>query len=116
MSDRRRSVVAISGESQRGRMLDALLLDTNDYDVLVVESMARGYSRIKELKPDLVIVYLEIDDSAVCQLLSMLTVDSDTSTIPVLTWAARYEKGGLEDIIAVAIGGSSHQVATAPMN
>ena len=97
-------------------MLDALLLDTNDYDVLVYEVMPRGYSRIKELKPDLVIVYLEIDDSAVCQLLSMLTVDSDTSAIPVLTWAARYEKGGLEDIIAEAIHGSSHQVAAARMN
>ena len=97
-------------------MLDALLLDTNDYDVLVVESMARGYSRIKELKPDLVIVYLEIDDSAVCQLLSMLRVDSDTSAIPVLTWAARYEKGGLEDIIEEAIRGSAHQVAATPTN
>jgi DNA-binding response OmpR family regulator len=81
-------------------MLDALLLDTNDCDVLVVESFARGYSRIKELKPDLVIVYLEIDDWAACQLLSMLTIDDDTTGIPVLTWAARYEKGGLEDIIA----------------
>jgi len=97
-------------------MLDALLLDTNDYDVLVYEVMPRGYSRIKELKPDLVIVYLEIDDSAVCQLLSMLTVDTDTSAIPVVTWAARYEKGGLEDIIAEAIHGSSHQVAAARMN
>ena len=92
------------------------MLDTNDYDVLVVEVMARGYSRIKELKPDLVIVYLEIDDAAVCQLLSMLTVDTDTAAIPVVTWAARYEKGGLEDIIAEAIRGSSHQVAAAPMN
>ena len=97
-------------------MLDALMLDTNDYDVLVVEVMARGYSRVKELKPDLVIVYLEIDDPAVCQLLSMLTFDSDTADIPVLTWAARYEKGGLEDIIAEAIHGSSQQVAAAPMN
>jgi DNA-binding response OmpR family regulator len=116
MSVRRRSVVAISGESQRRRLVDALLLDTNDYDVLVVESIARGYSRIRELKPDLIIVYLEIDDSAVCELLSMLAVDSDTAAIPVLTWAARYEKGGLEDIIAEAIRGSSHQVAAAPMN
>ena len=97
-------------------MLDALLLDTDDYDVLVVESMTRGYSRIKGLKPALVIVYLEIDDAAACQLLSMLTVDSETANIPVLTWAARYEKGGLEDIIAQAIRGSSTAIAAAPMN
>jgi hypothetical protein len=97
-------------------MLDALLLDTNDYDLLVVESIARGYSRVKKLKPDLVIVYLEIDDPAVCQLLSLLTIDSDTARIPVLTWAARYDKGGRDDIIAEANRDFSRPAAAVPMN
>ena len=112
-----RSVVAVSGLAQRAKLLDALLLDGNDYGVITLESIADGYSRIREMTPDLVIVYLEVDDAAACQLLSMLTIDSETSRIPVVTWAARYDKGGLEDIIAAAIRDDSlSQAAALPMN
>jgi DNA-binding response OmpR family regulator len=112
-----RSAVAVSGLAQRANLLDALMLDGNDYGVIILESIADAYSRIREMTPDLVIVYLEIDDAAACQLLSMLTIDSETSRIPVVTWTARYDKGGLEDIIAAAIRDDSlSQVAALPMN
>jgi hypothetical protein len=65
--------------------LDALLIDTSDYDVVVAESIAHSYSRIKQVVPGLVIISSEIDDVATCQLLSMLRVDRRSSGIPVLT-------------------------------
>ncbi len=96
MSSRRPSVVAVSGETQRTRFLGELLADTNEYNVVVVESVKRGYARIKQEQPDVVIAYLAIDDAAVCQLLSMLTLDPETAAIPVVTWTERFDGGGLD--------------------
>jgi len=100
MSRSLRSVVAVSGDGQRAELLDALMVDENDYDVIFVESIAGGYSRIKELTPDLVIVCLETDDVAACQFLSMLKTDRAMSAIAVVTWATSRRASGLEDIIS----------------
>ena len=100
MSRSLRSVVAVSDDHERPELLDALTADTNDYDVIVLESIACGYSRIKQMTPELVVVCLGIDDGAACQLLSMLAMDGDTAAIPVLTWAARRGTSELEHIIA----------------
>jgi hypothetical protein len=81
----RRSVVAVIGDSRQAELFDALLADSPDYDMIVVESILRGYSRIKELRPNLVIVFATIDDPGACQLLSMLTTDRDVMGIPVVT-------------------------------
>jgi DNA-binding NarL/FixJ family response regulator len=94
-----RSIVAVSGHPHRAELLDELLVDANDYDVIFVESIARGYSRIKELMPDLVIVLLDIDDVAGCQLLSMLKIDGNLADIPVVTCATRPVDAELEDIV-----------------
>jgi hypothetical protein len=82
------SVVAIIGDSMRDEPVDLLWLDRNDYDVIHVESVALGYSRIKQLTPDLVVVFMAIDDSAACRLLSMLTMDGDVSGIPVVMYVS----------------------------
>src|SRR5262245_51887878 len=67
------SVVAVSGDLLRAELLDALIVDENDYGPIFLEPMTGAYSRIKEEMPDLVIVYCEADDDvAACQLLSML--------------------------------------------
>jgi PleD family two-component response regulator len=116
MSRAPRSLVAVSGHPQRAELLDALLIDADDYDVIFLEPIARGYSRIKQVIPDLVIVSLEIDDVGACQLLSMLKIDSDTSAIPVVTWATRNEESELEDIIADVNGDSSSQTIAVQMN
>lgn len=84
-----RSLVAVSQDSDLADVLNTLLDATNDYDVVVVESMARGYSRIKQLAPDAIIVLVDMEDDAVCQLLSMLTADPDTVDIPIVTWTKR---------------------------
>src|SRR5712671_3908610 len=78
-----RTVVLVSGRPYV-QSLDALLAATLDYDVVVVESIARSYSCIKRVVPDMVIISSEVDDTATCQLLSKLRVNRRLSDIPVL--------------------------------
>ena len=99
-NDSCRSIVAISEHPQRAALLDALLIDANSYDVIFVESISGGYSRIKQAAPDLVVVFLDVDDAAACQLLTMLTTDGDTCAIPVVTWVTTRVDNELEDIMA----------------
>lgn len=82
---RTRSFVAVSDERQQEELLDVLLVDDHDYGEVVVESIARSYSRIKQVMPDVVIVYGAIDDFAACALLSMLKLDADLSRVRVET-------------------------------
>ena len=93
-------VVGVSGDSQRADMLTALMRDSNHYDVFFLESVARGYSRIKQLKPEVIVLFMTIDDDAACQLLSMLANDNEVSGIPVLPFVAQPEGSMFEDIIA----------------
>jgi hypothetical protein len=117
MSRPLRSLVAISGDRQRAELLGALLMSENDYDVVFVESIGRGYSRIKEQTPDLVILYLEIGDVAAWQLLSMLKIDSDLSAIPVVTtWTPRPEDGEVEHIASETLEDLSCPVYAVQMN
>ena len=93
-----RSVVAVSEHPERPELLDALLVNGNDYDSVFVESVAAGYSRIKEVTPDL-IVFMGLGDSAVCQLLTLLKLDADTSAIPVDTWGTSHWMSDFEDVV-----------------
>jgi hypothetical protein len=68
------SVVAVSNDALRPEFLDKLLFDDNNYGVIVVESIPRAYSRVREVHPD-VVLFMEIDDVDACQLLSMLHAD-----------------------------------------
>ena len=97
---RLRSVVAVSGDPQRAELMDALLADANLRDTVFVESIARGYSRIRQVGPDVVVVLLGDDDAPVCQLLSMLSMDPDTSGVPVVMWMTRHEETEIEDLLA----------------
>ena len=89
MCQSNRRLVAVTGDSDLPDLLSALLSGTSEYDVVVVESMTRGYSRIKQLAPDAIIVLLDMEDDAVCRLLSMLTADPETADIPIVTWTKR---------------------------
>lgn len=95
-----RSVVAVSGDPERAQLMDALLADMDLRDIVFVESIAHGYSRIKQLTPDVVVVLLGDDDAPACQLLSMLSMDRETSDIPVVTWMTRHEETEFEDLLA----------------
>ena len=76
-----------------------MLVDTNDYDVVYVESITKAYSRVSRVTPDLV-VFQGIDDVAACRLLSMLKIDGALSGIPVLTCAMRREESQFQNCIA----------------
>jgi hypothetical protein len=111
MSRPTRSVVAVSGDSERPELLDMLLFDANDCDVIFVESITRAYSRIKQVTPDLVVVLSEIDDVAACQLLSMLKVDASLPGMLVVMCAAGRTDSNCDDIAGELLGDTS-----SPMN
>lgn len=92
-------------------MLDGLLDDTGD-DAVILESIEHAYARVRHERPDLVIVYLAIDDDAVCRFLSMLAIDPETVAIPVETWVERFDGHGLDAPMTNAIPRlASHPVA-----
>jgi hypothetical protein len=95
-----RTVVAVGGGPDRAEFIDALMLDANDRGVIFVEPVAQGYSRVKQLSPALVVVLTEIDDPGACQLLSMLSADGATSSIPVVTLVTSRERSAFAEIIA----------------
>ena len=97
----RRKVVAVSTETQQARLLDGLLHDAGTCDAVILETIENAYARVRNERPDLVIVYLAIDDHAVCRLLSMLSIDPETSAIPEVTWAERFDGRGLDNLMAM---------------
>jgi hypothetical protein len=93
-----RTAVLVSGRAPQARSLDALLVASSDYDVIVVESIAHSYSCIKRVDPDLVIISSEVDDGETCELLSMLRVDRRSSGIPVIICPTLREQNDLDDL------------------
>jgi CheY-like chemotaxis protein len=104
-------IMAVSDEAARADLLAALLADTTEYDVIFVESVENAYSRVKQLVPDLVILFLDVNDEAPCQVLSMLQLDQETSAIPVVTWLANREPGAFEELIAAVTHDPRHPLA-----
>ena len=82
-----------------GDVLEALepVLDAGNYDVVFVESSAHAYSQIKRVRPDLVILCVEIDDAEGLNVLSMLKLDADTRDIPVVTYTSAGPDPSAED-------------------
>jgi hypothetical protein len=116
MSHSLRSLVVVSGHPGQVPNLCDLLVETNDYDVICVESDAPGYSRVKQVTPDFVIVLLEFDDVAACQLLSMLKIDRDVSRISLATCATRREQNKFKDEFAELYQDSPRWSLAIPMN
>jgi DNA-binding response OmpR family regulator len=106
----------VSGRAPQAQSLDALLVATSDYDVIVVESIAHSYSCIKRMVPDLVIISSEVDDVATCQLLSMLRADRRSSGIPVLTCPTFREQHDLDYDLAELDHDTSTRSLPARMN
>ena len=116
MSRSLRTVVVVIGHPQQAELPDALLVETNGYDVVFVESIARGYSRIKQVTPDSVIVVSDIDDVAACQLLTMLEIDDEVSRIPVVRCVTRLAESELEDDVLDLGRDAPYQTLAIPMN
>jgi ActR/RegA family two-component response regulator len=80
-----RRLIAFVASSVSSDTLDRLL-DAGGYDVMLIDSMDDAYTQIKEVMPHLVIVCMQRDEETLgCQVLSMLSMDRETSRIPVLT-------------------------------
>src|SRR4030095_4405309 len=109
-------VVAVSNDAHRDALLDALTCDDTDYGVIVVESIGGAYSRIKEVVPQLVILFCAIDDDDACRLLSMLKTDVSLSDVPVATFATRHSGCALEGVLAELLGGAPCLVDAIPLN
>ena len=62
------------------------VLDGRAYEVEFVASDDEPYATIAALKPDLVVVSLDLEEMAGFQLLTMLRLDPDTAAIPVLSY------------------------------
>src|SRR5262245_53574230 len=78
--------VIVNGSPEILALLETVL-DAGHYDVVFVESNQHAYSQIKRVHPDLVILCVRIDDLDGFQVLSMLKLNEDTRSIPVLTYA-----------------------------
>lgn len=83
-------VVIVNGSSEMLELLETVL-DAGNYDIVFVESNEHAYSQIKRVQPNLVILCVRIDDMDGFQVLSMLKLDEDTRSIPVLTYTTEYD-------------------------
>jgi hypothetical protein len=111
-----RSFVAVNGDPQQAELLDALSADDHDYGVIFVDSISRSYSRIKEVIPDIVIVYCAIDDVGACQLLSMLKLDAELSDVRVATCATAPANSDLPFSLADVVEPSPDVAAALQLN
>src|SRR5256714_5598745 len=89
-------VVIVNGSAEILELLETVL-DAGHYDVVFVESSEHAYSQIKRVRPNLVILCVRINDLDGFQVLSMLKLDDDTRSIPVLTYTTEYEGQESED-------------------
>ena len=62
------------------------ILSGRAYDVEFVDMDDEPYGTVAALKPDIVIVNLELETDAGFQLLTMLRLDPETAQIPVLSY------------------------------
>jgi len=86
-----RRTIAIVGKRPDAHVLNTVI-ETGDYDILLIESVGQAYSQIKRTRPQIVIVCIEACDLDGVQVLSMLSHDAATKTIPVVTYFASPEK------------------------
>ena len=85
-----RKVVVVDGNPQVLTLLEAAL-DGGRYDLLFANAGEHAYSLIKREQPDLVVLSVHIDEMGGFQLLSMLKLDQDTESIPVVTYTNNLE-------------------------
>src|SRR5437764_7948988 len=83
-------VVIVNGSAEILEVLESVL-EAGHYDIVFVESSEHAYSQIKRVKPNLVILCVRIEDLDGFQVLSMLKLDDDGRSIPVLSYKTENE-------------------------
>jgi CheY-like chemotaxis protein len=83
-------VVIVNGTTE---LLDLVqpVLTAGRYDVVFVESNAHAYTHIKRERPSLIILCLDMQERDGFHVLSMLKLDEETRSIPLLTCLGEYE-------------------------
>jgi CheY-like chemotaxis protein len=107
-----RTIVIVNGDDRVVYLLDAVV-ESGHYDIVFVESTAHAYSQIKRLRPNLVVICTRLGEMDGFQVLTMLKLDEQTRSIPVLTYAAEYEGREGEDE-AAAVEADVEAFAPAP--
>jgi CheY-like chemotaxis protein len=92
-------VVVVNGNTEVLGMLETVL-EAGHYDMVFVESSDHAYSQIKKVVPDLVILCTNIEELDGLQLLTMLKMDGETRSIPVVTCATEHQSRDFDDVIA----------------
>jgi len=78
-------VVIVNGSNVTLELLETVL-EAGHYNVVFVEATEHAYSQIKRVRPNLVILCVQLEEMNGFQVLSMLKLDPDTREIPVLTY------------------------------
>jgi CheY-like chemotaxis protein len=78
-------VVIINGNPDVLELLESVL-DAGHYDIVFVESSEHAYSQVKRVRPDLVILCVNMLTGDGLQVLSMLKLDEETRAVPVVTY------------------------------
>jgi hypothetical protein len=110
------TIVLVIGGAPHVQSLDALLLATSDYDVVFVESIEHCYACIRRVVPDRVIVSSDVDDVAICQLLSMMRADRCSPGVRVVTCQTLREPYDFHDHLADLDQDPPTPSFVAPMN
>jgi PleD family two-component response regulator len=92
-------VVVVNGNAEVLSMLETVL-DAGRYDVVFVETSDHAYSSIRKVRPDLVILCTRVEDLDGFQLLTMLKLDPETRTVPVLTYTTECEGQDFDEAIS----------------
>lgn len=92
-------VVIINGSPEVLELLETVL-DAGHYDIVFVESSAHAYSQVKRVKPDLVILCVNMIDGDGLQVLSMLKLDEETKNVPIVTYTAERNEDASEEALA----------------
>lgn len=93
--DANRQLAVFVGGGPESLAIVEPVLDGRAYDVEFVASDDEPYATVAALKPDLVVVSLGLDDQAGFQLLTMLRLDPETASIPVLSYVRDEEVNAL---------------------
>jgi CheY-like chemotaxis protein len=89
-------IAIVNGPLELLGVFESMLGDRR-FDVVLFEPGAHAYSQIKRLHPGLVVLGLRMEDAEGFRLLSMLKLDPDTSSIPVLTCMTELERPDSDD-------------------
>ena len=93
--DRSRQLAVFVGGGTDALAVVEPVLDGRAYDIEFVDADDEPYATIAALKPDIVVVSLELDEIANFQLLTMLRLDPLTASIPVLSYVRDAEVNAL---------------------